>query len=58
MMEGTVTIVVLGDGETWHEIEGCSIRVVEPQDIDALMDGSKRVDDIVPIVHIVLGEAG
>lgn len=53
---GFRTIVVLADGDTWTEAEGCSICVVTDEDVDALMSGEFDVGDVMPIVEIGLKE--
>lgn len=49
------TIVVLNDGETWTDANGCSITVVSETQLDALMSGVKPKDlGLFPFAKLTL----
>lgn len=48
------TLVVLSDGETYSDISGCSIIVVD-QDAMNLLEAGYKVSDVIPISEITLG---
>jgi hypothetical protein len=50
------TLVVLNDGETYSDIRGCSIIVVD-QDGMNLLEAGYKVSDVIPISEITLGVA-
>lgn len=45
-------VVVLGDGETWGEIDGASVLVLSPEQVDDLETGRVRVRDVRPLAEL------
>lgn len=54
-MVGYTTLVVLSDGETYSQIAGCSLIVVDDDTLEKISNGMK-VSDIDPILEIGLQE--
>lgn len=54
-MIGYTTLVVLNDGETYSQIAGCSLIVVDDATLEKVANGAK-VSDINPILEIGLQE--
>lgn len=52
----THTIVVLGDGETWDILNGCSICVITDAELTALQDEEMSPRDLTPMAEIGLRE--
>ena len=49
-----VTIVVLNDGETFTDIQGCSICVIPLEDYEKVVSGGGDAKDFTPVVEIAL----
>jgi len=54
----TRTIIVLSDGETWNEIDGCSICMITEEQFDDLSDDRIDVQDLTPLAEIGLKHYG
>lgn len=49
------TLVVLNDGDTWTTVSGCSLIVVNEQQLEDISNG-QRIKNIRPILEIGLQE--
>jgi len=49
-----VAIVVLNDGETYSNVEGCKIVVINDIDAEELECGRASVKDLTPLIEIDL----
>ena len=52
----TVAVVVLGDGETFSTLEGCSIVIITEDQLEEVSSGIEKIFDITPILEIGLSE--
>ena len=50
------TIIVLQDGETWCQVSGTSIIVINDDDFNAICEDKIRVNDIKPVIEIGIHE--
>ena len=50
----THTIVVLGDGETWSMVEGCSVCIITDEEMQALLVGDIDPRDLAPVAELSL----
>jgi len=55
MKEQYTTLVVLNDGETYTTVSGCSLIVVNEQQLEDISNG-ELIKDIRPILEIGLQE--
>lgn len=55
MKEQYTTLVVLNDGDTWTTVSGCSLIVVNEQQLEDISNG-ELIKDIRPILEIGLQE--
>ena len=55
MKEQYTTLVVLNDGDTWTTVSGCSLIVVNEQQLEDISNG-QRIKNIQPILEIGLQE--
>jgi len=55
MKEKYTTLVVLNDGETYTTVSGCSLVVVNEQQLEDISNG-KQIKNIRPILEIGLQE--
>jgi hypothetical protein len=54
--EDFVAIVVLNDGETFTDIQGCSICIVPRKQYDNVIESGGDARDFEPVVEIGLSE--
>jgi len=54
----TKTIIVLSDGETWNEIDGCSICIINEEEFDDLCADRIGAQDLTPLAEIGLKNYG
>ena len=47
-------IVVLGDGDTWDIVDGCSICIISDAEMIGLLDGDIKPFDLEPVVELSL----
>lgn len=47
-------ILILGDGQTWSMMEGCSICIISDAEMQALLDGDIDTRDLEPIAEVAL----
>ena len=50
----TYAILVLNDGETWSEIDGASICIINRNDYNRLLDGTEEAHTINPMFELGL----
>ena len=55
MKEQYTTLVVLNDGDTWTTVSGCSLIVVNEQQLEDISNG-ESIKKIRPILEIGLQE--
>ena len=52
--EGTVTIVVLNDGETFTDLDGCKIMSVKEEEYYSVVNSGGDANDFIPVAEITL----
>lgn len=50
----THAIVVLGDGDTWDIVDGCSICIISDAEMTGLLDGDIKPIDLEPLMEFGL----
>lgn len=53
-MSEYVTIVVLNDGDTFTDADGCSLAVVRKDQYEQVIGNGGRASDLTPVVEIGL----
>lgn len=52
--KGTVTIVVLNDGETFTDLDGCKIMSVKEEEYYSVVNAGGDANDFTPVAEITL----